>query len=166
MTERYQTLDVQVDFRASNIERVMSQIWSLFFDRITHLDHQVDRAVWVCNRFPAWVGVKPGYRGEDQYDEPSFVISVMIGKVDAIRDELREKGLPEKIYRREMEPIYTEYYEWLRSAIKVTLETETISKLRGSLIRGEFGVYSTQIEDLHTSELSEMDWIAGDKLRK
>ena len=63
-----------------------------------------------------------------------------------------------------MNPVYDEYYDWLQNAIKNAYDNPKIAKLRNKLIKGKFGVYSTQVDDLHTSELDEMDWITGDKL--
>jgi hypothetical protein len=164
MAEKYQTLSVGVDFRSKKIEEVVVQIWELFFARIEKLDYDVDRAVWICNRFPAWLGVKPGSEQDDYYEEPTFVVSVPIRQIDKIRDELRDKRLAESAYQKEMGPIYKEYYNWLKLAIEKGFENARIIKLRESLIEGKFGVYTTEIDDLHTSELSEMDFIAGDRL--
>jgi hypothetical protein len=164
VVEKYQTLDINVDFRSNKIDQVIAQVWALFFARVSKLEYEVDRAVWICNRFPAWVGVKPGSVRDDRDEEPEFVISVVVGEIDAMRDDIRKKGLSEKQYRAEMHPVYDEYYAWLKNAIKDAYGTPKIIKLRKQIIKGRFGVYSTQIDDLHTSELDEMDWITGDKL--
>ncbi len=164
VAKKYQTLDIEVDFRSKRIEKAIAQVWDLFFDRVSELDYEVDRAVWICNRFPAWVGVKPGSEQDNYHEEPEFVLSVIVGEIDSIRDKLREKGMPERQYRGKMEPVYDEYYGWLQSAIKTCYGSSRIAMRRKRLIEGKFGVYSTQIDDLHTSELAEMDWISGDKL--
>jgi hypothetical protein len=164
MAEKYQTLDLQIVFRSKNIDQAIGTLWSTFFDRVSKLDYAVDRAIWICNRFPAWVGVKPGSEQDDEYEEPEFVLSAFIGELDEIHDELRVTTSSESEYFQRMEPIYTEYYRWLQKAIKKTFKASSVQERVKSAGTSTFGVYTTQIDDLHTSELQEMDWLAGDKL--
>jgi hypothetical protein len=164
MPKKYQTFDLKIVFRSKKINQAIGKLWSVFFDRVSKLDYPVDRAIWICNRFPAWVGVKPGSEQDAEYEEPEFVLSAFVGELDDIQDEMRTTTNSESEYFRRMDPIYAEYYQWLRKAIKDTFQTSNIQKRRKSVGSARFGVYTTQIDDLHTSELEEMDWIAGSKL--
>ncbi|QDU59521.1 hypothetical protein Pan216_03500 [Planctomycetes bacterium Pan216] len=144
--DKYVTLDLELVFRSSKVVETMATLWSEFYSRID--DPDIDRAIWICNRFPAWVGVKPGRPTEDPEDEPAFVISTLIGEIDPIHDELRARRLPEKDYQRLMGPIYHEYYTWLRNGTKRSWEQSQTRSAHAKKGPHEFGVYTTEIDDL------------------
>lgn len=163
MRPKYETLDLGISFRAKTIEKHVKQIWKAFFERVPEVGYDVDRAVWICNRFPAWIGVKPGTAIDDESEEPAFVVSAVVSDLDELRDEMRLQ-LDRSEFRKKMESVYLEYHMWLVSAIRDAYAAKDIQKRKAATINGKFGVYATAIDDLHTSALDEMEWVAGDKL--
>lgn len=162
--ETYETLDIPLKFRSKSVVKATVALWRAFFDRAKSVPHAIDRAIWICNRFPAWIAVKPGYPGEPLENEPEFVVSVVVTNIDELRDSVRAQNLSQREYLKAIEPLYEEYYKWLRSAILESFKTANIQRVKEKVIRGRFGIYSTQIDDLPGAEVSKMDWLAGSKL--
>jgi hypothetical protein len=118
----------------------------------------------MCNRCPAWIGVKPGSPDDDPYDCTKFVISVMIPELNAISYAILDQDLPEEEIMAESDSLFKESYAWLRSGIYASWNQVNIQKLHAKKVSGKFAVYTSEVGDVETDNFALMDWLCGDKL--
>lgn len=163
--EQFQEFRIGLKLHSEDAAAKIEKLWRSFFTRIKSFDHPVDRAVWLCLTMPEFVAVKPGSPSEDPYEEPGFVLSTRVVGLRERSECLRAQVNSEQEYRKLFMPFKKKYYAWLRAAIKKSFQSESVQSLKKSLIKGRFGAYTTQIENIQSDELDEMDWLVGSRLR-
>ena len=164
MSERYETLKPGIAFRSTKIEGMVLKLWQNFFARIAKLPVPIDRAIWIFNYYPSSVAVKPGKPDDDVYEEPHFVLSALITGFEEEGNAIQEKTGNYDLNSPAMKKYYAAYDRWLRDAVKTTFQSPQIEKLREKYGK-KIAVYWSNVEDLHTTEIGEMKWLVGSKLK-
>lgn len=165
MIPRYEGFEPTISYLDDAVDEQIEKLWLRFFERVSLAQLNADRAIWICSRQPTWVGVKPSGAYDGIEDEPAFVVNCMIEGLDAIVDPLNDIASSSSELIRLAEPHYKRYYRWLRRAIKSTFDSRKVQRLKIATISSRFGVYTTQVDDMHGSEIDEMDWLVGSRFR-
>lgn len=165
MTRRYEEMVPHLVFPDDNVAGLVGVMWVRFFERVATSGLTVDRAIWICPQYPAWLGVKPSGAFDKVSDEPEFVIHRPIDGIDTEVESYFGCGLTQSELIRATKPLHRRCYRWLRRAIRESYRTRGVQDKMKTTICGRFGVYTTQVDDRHGSEVEAMDWLAGNRLR-
>jgi hypothetical protein len=166
MAEQFETLKSRITFKSRQIDDTIKRLWTMFYDRLTGLSYVCDRAIWITNYFPTWIGIKPGSVDDDPLEEPQFCISVFVDGLWEFRTKLRRESANEQEYDAALEPYLSAYRNWVNQSIRRVWSSPVIQKLHRRTIvsGGKFGVYSTPIPDLDSTEVEQMTLLAGNSL--